>query len=332
MSSSDLKSSSPITVLLYYKYTPIADPATFRDDHFALCVKLGLKGRVYISSEGINGTVAGPDQATTAYKKALGSLAGFSDIHWKEDGAEKIPFAKLKVKVRPFLTNFGKANNANPQKGGRHLSPSEWKEALDQNNDYILLDVRNQYEGEVGHFEGAIIPPYDSFSEFPRWVEDLKPHKDKKVLMYCTGGIRCEKFSAYMIQEGFHDVSQLSGGILNYLHTEGPSHWKGRCFVFDDRLSVAAEEDYTPLTKCAHCGKPEDRHINCSNMTCNKLFLICDDCAPKHAGACSEACQNSPGLRPFDFATFRIPFRKKGIVFTDLGLAESTRRARALQK
>ena len=320
------------TVLLYYKYVPISDTAAFREAHYEKCRSLNLKGRIYIAQEGINGTVSGDSADTQAYKEYVESLPGFAGIHWKEASHDEIPFAKLKVKIRPFLINFGIGNQVDPRKGGRHLEPQEWKQVMEQEKDYVILDVRNSYESEVGHFENAIRPNVEAFSDFPKWVQELVPYKDKKVLMYCTGGIRCEKFSAYLVKEGFKDVSQLKGGILNYIKQVGTNHWKGRCFVFDDRLSTDCGTPQEPLAHCQHCQRPEDRHINCSNMTCNKLFIVCDDCAHKYLGACSTECRDAPGRRPFDAQTFRIPFRKKGVVFRELGLAESTRQKLGIQK
>lgn len=318
-------------VLLYYKFVHIEYPLSFQREHLRFCKSLNLKGRVYVAHEGLNGTVAGSRDAIEAYKAKLAAF----EIHWKEDIVDVVPFAKLKVKVRPYILNFGSANSLDVAKAekGRHLEPKEWRELLDLKaqgkENFVLLDVRNKYESDVGHFEGALKPELESFSDFPKWVQDLKPYKDQKVLMYCTGGIRCEKFSAFLKAEGFQDVNQLFGGIINYVQSEGSDHWKGRCFVFDDRLSVKMDDpNATPLTNCQFCETPEDRHINCSNMECNKLFIICDACAAKHEGACSQECQQHPKKRPFDAKTFRVPFRKKGIVFPELGSAKNMREER----
>jgi len=309
-------------VLLFYKFVKIPDPQSFRDSHHEFCLKHGLKGRVYIAHEGINGTVAGQTEDTNAYQEFLRSQPGWQNIQFKIDAANDIPFDKLKTKVRPYILNMGfkPEDDVDPtQITGKHLSPKEWKSVLESDQDYVLLDIRNNYESKIGHFEGAICPDLEGFTDFPNWVPELEQYKDKKILMYCTGGIRCEKFSAYLLEKGFKDVNQLDGGILNYSKQEGGSHFKGRCFVFDDRLVVDIKKNTETLSECFHCHTKEDRYVNCANMECNRLFIICDECAKTHDATCCEVCYNSDKKRPFDFNNFRIPFRKKGIVFPELG-------------
>lgn len=310
-------------VILYYKFTPIADPQAFRDWHQKLCVDLELKGRVYVADEGINGTLAGTPDSIAIYKDTLRKQSGLADIEFKIDFSERIPFAKLKTKVRQFILNMGlsKEHDINPAKiTGNHLSPKQWRETLEKENDFILLDVRNNYESTIGHFENAICPDIHDFQDFPAWADKLKEeYSDKKILMYCTGGIRCEKFSGLLLEKGFKDVNQLHGGILNYAKEENGAHFDGRCFVFDDRLAVDIAQNTKPIAHCQFCNTPEDRYVNCANMACNRLFLVCDTCAETHAATCSQECQESATRRPFDKKNFRIPFRKKGVVFPELG-------------
>ena len=313
----------PNEVILYYKFTHVANVAAFRDAHQQKCSELNLKGRVYIADEGINGTLAGSAENTALYRSYLRAQPGFADIQFKTDACEQIPFAKLKTKVRPFILNMGfeKGQDVDPsQTTATHLSPDQWRQVLETEKDFVLLDVRNNYESAIGHFEDAICPDLADFKKFPAWADELKEkYSDKKILMYCTGGIRCEKFSSLLLAKGMQNIFQLDGGILNYAKKEEGAHFAGRCFVFDDRLAVDIAKNTAPLTTCKHCGSAEDRYVNCANMDCNQLFIICDSCAQIHAGTCSRACQSAKNCRPFDPEHFRIPFRKKGIVFPELG-------------
>lgn len=309
-------------VLLYYKFHRIIDPQAFRDEHHAMCQTLGLKGRIYVAKEGLNGTVAGAPEKTLAYKTYLRSIPGFEDIAFKSEWHEAVPFEKLKTKVRPTIVNLGLSpdEDVDPsQATGKCLSPAEWRRTLENDADFVLLDIRNNYESAIGHFKGAYCPDLGDFTAFRDWLPDLEKDKDKKILMYCTGGIRCEKFSSFLLSKGFKDVNQLEGGILNYAKEENGTHFEGRCFVFDDRLAVDVSADSPPIAKCLHCGCPEDRYVNCANMECNRLFIVCDNCAQAHQATCCDACFTTPLRRPFDQNKFRLPFRGKGFVFPELG-------------
>lgn len=313
-------------VLLYYKFKDLGSEAqvqALKERHHRRGQELGLKGRVYLATEGLNGTVGGTFEACEAYKRYIETEEGFGAIHWKEDAHDAIPFAKLKTKARKTLVNLGEADVPDLVRfSGKRLKPSEWRKTLETETDFLLLDVRNRYESEVGRFKGAVCPDIENFHEFPKWVESLEGSKDRKILMYCTGGIRCEKFSGLLVQRGFKDVSQLDGGILGYAKEEEGRHFEGECFVFDDRLTVPVAQPPTVISRCAVCGTTESRYVNCSNMECNALFICCDACAETQEGACSEGCRNAPARRPFDRARFRIPYRKKGVVFPELGLAK----------
>lgn len=312
------------TVLLFYKFVKLTDFRALRDAHQAYCEPHGIKGRVFLAHEGLNGTAAGTSEQMLAYQKYLRAIPEFSDLEFKTETVAAIPFAKMKTKVRPAIVNMGLTGESDVKPfevTGRHLSPEEWKiELAAPERDFLLLDVRNKYESDIGHFEGAECPDLENFWQFPKWAQEtLSAYKDKKILMYCTGGIRCEKFSSLLLREGFQDVNQLHGGILNYRDTIGGDHYKGKCFVFDDRLATSLNKNSAPIATCQLCGQPEDRYVNCANMPCNELFICCDACAVKHEATCQESCQNSAQKRPFDFASFRIPFRTKGNVFPELG-------------
>ena len=302
----------PYEVILYYYFSPIEDPESFCKNHKAFLKYLGLKGRVYISSEGINGTLGGTPEQIQKYKDHLRGIKGFENTEFKTDQHDEIPFAKLVCKVREEIVSIHH-DGLDPKEGGRHLSPQEWRRVMENEDDYVLIDVRNNYESRVGHFEGAIKPDVENFYDFPGWLEKTEEEipKEKKVLMYCTGGIRCEKFSVLMKQKGWEDVNQLHGGILNYAKEEGGKHYNGKCFVFDDRLVVPVnKENLEPIARCEITGKPADSYINCANMECNKLFVCSEEGAELMEGCCSEECKQSEYRRPFNPDNAFRPFRK----------------------
>ncbi len=297
-------------VILYYNFSHVESPDTFSKEHKKFCKELGLKGRIYISGEGINGTVGGTADQITAYKNYLWSLPGFENTEFKEDESDYIPFAKLICKVREEIVSLH-IDGVDPVQGGTHLQPSEWRNVMESGEDYVMIDVRNNYESKVGHFKGAMTPDLDNFYDFPEWLAGVDIPKDKKVLMYCTGGIRCEKFSVLMKEEGWEDVNQLHGGILNYAKEEGGVHFEGKCFVFDDRLIVPVNpKDLKPIAQCEITGKPADTYVNCANMQCNKLFVCSEEGAHIMEGCCSEECKQSEYKRPFDPENAFKPFRK----------------------
>jgi UPF0176 protein len=297
-------------VILYYNFNSIEEPERFCKEHKKFCKELGLKGRIYISSEGINGTAGGSKEQVEAYKEHVWSLPGFEDTEFKQDTSEYIPFAKLICKVREEIVSLH-MEDVDPEYGGNHLKPKDWRKVMESGEDYVMIDVRNNYESKIGHFEGALTPDLKYFYDFPEWLEEANIPKDKKVLMYCTGGIRCEKFSVLMKEQGWEDVNQLHGGILNYAKEEGGEHFKGKCFVFDDRLVVPVNpKDLAPIAQCEITGKPADTYINCANMECNKLFVCSEEGAEKMEGCCSEECRQSEYKRPFDSENAFKPFRK----------------------
>lgn len=289
-------------VLLYYKYTEIEDPQAFRDQHFEICSSFGLRGRILVATEGINGTVSGTVEQTEKYMEFMRSDARFSDMVFKMEKSEGHAFKKLKIKVKPEIVNLSLDEDLNPNEiTGKHLPPKEFLETLQQ-DDVIILDARNTYEYDLGHFRGAIRPDIETFRELPKWVEEnLSEHKDKKILTYCTGGIRCEKFSGFLVNEGFKDVSQLEGGIITYGYDPEVKGalWDGKCYVFDERISVPVNRtgEETVVGKCHHCGKPEERYVKCGNPECNKHLLLCEDCEHEHYRSCSQECKDHPHNR-----------------------------------
>ncbi|MDX1617813.1 MAG: rhodanese-related sulfurtransferase [Balneolaceae bacterium] len=297
-------------VILYYKFSTIPEPEKFCREHKAFCEGLGVKGRIYIGEEGINGTLGGTPEQITAYKNHLTALKGFEHTEFKTDPCDYIPFAKLICKTRDEIVALN-AGNVDTGDGGDYLEPREWRDLMESGEEYVMIDVRNDYETRIGHFEGAVTPDVENFYEFPDWLERFDAPKDKKVLMYCTGGIRCEKLSVLMKEKGWEDVNQLHGGILRYAREEEGEHFKGKCFVFDDRLVVPVNKDsLEPIARCEITGKPADSYINCANMECNKLFVCSEEGARLMEGCCSEECLRSEFKRPFDPDNAFRPFRK----------------------
>ena len=269
-------------VILFYKYVPIADPAAFAGAQRELCAKFGLKGRVLIAAEGINGTLAGPQAAVERYVRVLRADERFVDIEVKTSAGNEQTFPKLVVKVRPEIVTLGAGIPLTPDQDN-HLSPADWKQTLEEDPDVVVLDVRNRYESTAGRFANAIACDIEHFRELPGYVNRLAELKDRKILMYCTGGIRCEKASALLRSRGFRNVFQLHGGIVNYQEQFGNEHWLGECFVFDQRMTVRVDEALVPIAQCAHTGRPTSRFVNCLHDPCHVLFLLAEETERENA-------------------------------------------------
>lgn len=286
-------------ILLYYKYVLIDNPEEFTKQHLDYCKKLGVKGRIVVAREGINGTLSGTIEQTDAYMKHLRSDERFADIVFKIDEADKHAFSKIFVRHKVELVTFRLNYELDPNvTTGHYLEPVDFYKTMVE-EDVVIVDARTDYEYDLGHFRNAIRPPLDSFKKFPEWVkENLSDYKDKKVLTYCTGGIRCEKFTGLLLKEGFKDVYQLHGGIVTYGKDEQVKGrlFDGKCYVFDERISVPinhTEEDVI-VSKCLHCDTASDRYINCANMECNKQHFCCPECEKIHLQSCSEECKTAP--------------------------------------
>lgn len=260
-------------VILFYKYAPLDDPGAFAASQRALCQQLGMKGRLLVATEGINGTLAGPSDSVDRYVAALRADARFADIEIKVSPGDAATFPKLVVKVRPEIVTL-KADTELAPDFDNHLSPAEWKRVMEEEPDAVLLDVRNRYESAAGRFENAVPCDIEFFRELPAYVEKLAGLKERKVLMYCTGGIRCEKASALFRSKGFKNVFQLHGGIMTYQKEFGNDHWLGECFVFDQRMTVRVEDNLVQIGACAHSGRPTSRFVNCLHDPCHRLFIL----------------------------------------------------------
>lgn len=262
-------------VILFYKYVALADPAGFVEEQRALCHSLGLKGRVLIATEGINGTLAGPARAVEQYCAALRSDPRFAEIEFKYSQGDAGTFPKLVVKERPEIVTLGAAPLQPEQRN--QLSPAEWKRMMEEDPDAVVLDIRNRFESDAGRFEGAVVCEIEHFRELPAYVSQLEALKEKKVLMYCTGGIRCEKASALFRSRGFQNIFQLHGGIVTYQEQFGNEHWEGECFVFDQRMTVRVEEGLKQIGRCSHSARLTSRFVNCLHDPCHKLFLLSEE-------------------------------------------------------
>ncbi len=267
-------SQKPYRVLLYYMYVSIEDPEEFAREHKAFCNELGLKGRILVANEGINGTVSGPVEQTDRYMEAMKQDPRFAEMVFKIDEADGHAFPKMKVRARPELVTLRLEDDVNPNEiTGKYLEPKEFYERL-QDEDTIVLDARNDYEYDLGHFRGAIRPDIENFRDLPNWVRENKELLgDKKIITYCTGGIRCEKFSGWLVKEGFEDVAQLHGGIVTYgkdPEVQGQL-WDGQLYVFDDRIGVPVnQKEHVIVGKDYFSGEPCERYVNCANPACNK--------------------------------------------------------------
>ncbi len=285
-------------VLLYYKFVRIDDPEDFARTHETLCRDLGLRGRILVAPEGLNGTVSGSPDDCATYMSVMRSDARFADMAFKIDDVEDHVFRKLFVRARPELVTFRTDAPDPTVRTGRHLSPREFHEMM-QRPDVVILDGRTGYEYDLGHFRGAIRPEVDSFREFPAWIrEHMADDRKRPVLTYCTGGIRCEKLTAFMLDEGFDEVYQLDGGIVSYGKDEDirGALWDGKCYVFDERISVDINhtDDRRIVGRCHHCGTPTEQYVNCANLDCHKQHLSCAVCEERFVRSCSEECMNAP--------------------------------------
>ncbi len=279
----------------FYRYHYLDNPQQFRDNLFRDWYPLDCFGRIYIAREGINAQMSVPEHSFEAFLKTLNKfdiLKGIPVKHAIEDDGKS--FYKLTIKVRPKLVADGLDDGTyDVTNVGNHLTGLEFHQLIGQENT-VVVDMRNYYESEIGRFEGAICPEADTFREELEIVTDLlHDKKDKKVLLYCTGGIRCEKASAYLKHKGFEDVNQLYGGILEYARqvktASLESKFIGKNFVFDERLGESVNG--MVISKCHQCGKPCDSHTNCANNSCHLLFIQCDECREKSEGCCTPECQ-----------------------------------------
>ncbi len=299
--------------ILFYKYVEIENPEKLKDAQINLAKTLDLLGTILIAKEGINGCVSGDDEGISNYKKTLTADKRFSDLKFKEAEVSKHTFKKLYVRVRNEIVSF--KNPADMSRKGSYIEAKELKKLLDDEKDVILLDARNNYEYEIGRFKDAIHLDIDTFREFPSKISQFKQIiiqssknnlknskilknnekiKNKKIITYCTGGVRCEKASALLKEAGFENVYQLHDGIINYGKQCGDAHWEGKCFVFDTRgaIDIDPNKESEPITQCVLCHLPSGNLHQCSFVKCDKFFTTCDKCLKALEGCCSKNCRN----------------------------------------
>ena len=285
-------------VISFYKYVDVENPESFAEEHLDWCIKNGLKGKVYVAKEGISGSIFGTEEQTDLYKSNLKSYGMFADIWFKETDTEQIAFTKMHVRIKEEVVNSG-LKNIDPRNGGKRLTPGELLKFYKEGTDFVIVDARNWYESKIGRFKNAVTPGITHFREWTKVVESLKDYKDKKIVTYCTGGIRCEKASAYMVKEGFKDVYQLDGGIINFINKYPDTYWQGSMFVFDDRKVVEpnTKEELKYVAECEVCRKPTSYYINCHNIDCDMIIIICHDCKIDNDYCCSDECRRADNKR-----------------------------------
>jgi len=277
----------------FYKYTSIDNPEYLRDKLYSDLNSLNILGRIYISKEGINAQISIPEHKVEDFKSYIYSFDVFNDIKFKHAVEEGASFLKLKILVRDEIVAYKVPEESyDMNKTGVHLKPLDFNRSIKE-KDAIVVDMRNYYESEVGRFKNAIIPDAHFSKELlPMVSKTLEGKEDKKVHLYCTGGIRCEKASSYLIKKGFKEVYQLEGGIIQYAHdmkkNDLKSEFIGKNFVFDDRMGERVTNDI--IGKCHQCKTSSDDHKNCKNDSCHLLFIQCDKCAEKYNDCCSNAC------------------------------------------
>lgn len=292
-------------IILFYKYTDIQYPKQIFKWQMQVCRELNLKGRVIIANEGINATLGGSEQNIEIYKKIMNNHIYFKDIDFKESEGNAECFPRLRIVIKNEIVKLGiDPREISYKQSGKHISPSNVHRLLSNKpSDLIVLDVRNNYESNIGNFEGAILPDIKYFRQLPEYIDsNLDLFKDKQVLMYCTGNIRCERASAYLKSKNIaREVYQLEGGIHRYIEQFPNGYFKGKNYVFDARISIAANESI--IGNCFVCNEPYDDYTNCLNAVCNRHFICCKNCIQKLNNTCSQSCydltlQNKVKIRP----------------------------------
>lgn len=282
-------------VLLFYKYVVIKDTEILASSYEELCKKYSLRGRTIISHEGINGTVEGTFENTEAFVQDLKADTRFSDMQIKRSVGTGKTFPRLSIKIRNEIVGTHFPKEVDPTKvTGKYLPPEELHSWYENGKEFVVIDMRNSYEFSSGHFKNSIDPGMNASRELPEKMEKLRIHKDKTVLTVCTGGVRCEKMSAYLMREGFKDVYQLDGGMHSYMEKYPGKNFLGTLFTFDNRLVMDFGGEREVVGTCKRCNAKNEQYQNCANAECNMLFLICRDCmSAEGPGFCSEKCEKS---------------------------------------
>ncbi len=289
-------------LIIFYKYTPVADPKGFMEWQRRTCTELGILGRIIVAHEGINGTVEGTPEAIAEYARRMheqngvqGTYGDFADVWFKSSPGTGTSFVKLVVKLRKEIVTTGLAQEemVNPnQTTGTHITPNELKQWIERGEKFEIIDMRNDYEYAVGHFAGSHNSLMENYRDLSKVVPQFESLKDKKVLTVCTYGVRCETASGYLKQNGFKDVYQLEGGIGSYMKQYPGQDFLGSLYVFDARMTERFTDKYEVVGQCVNCGGKSERFGNCAWNECHKQIIICDTCAPLSKSIwCQEACK-----------------------------------------
>jgi UPF0176 protein len=289
------------TIATFYRFTPIAKDHldAFKQSLTTEAQRLSVKGLVIMGLEGINTTIAGAEDGLKEFIHFISQIPGFENMSIKYSTSHMIPFRRFKVQIRDEIVTLNRPDLLPNEKDPSHLSPKEWHDVLTKEQDYILIDTRNWYETEIGKFKNAIAPPITEFTEFPTWLETQNIPKDKKVLIYCTGGIRCEKAQVEMKEKGYENVFQLKDGILRYLEEFPNQEFDGECFVFDHRVAVDQNLQASKnFDLCPHCGQPSNNAITC--VKCDNNAKVCERClaAEPKFETCSKNCAHHYVMNP----------------------------------
>lgn len=293
----DVQPNPEYEVLLYYKYVHIDDPVALMNWQREICHRLGLKGRIIIAHEGINGTVEGTKEATTAYIEETMKDTRLADVWFKKSVGTGLAFPKLRIRVRDEIveTDLGK-DDIDPQvTTGKYLTADELHEWFESGKEFYIVDMRNDYEQWSGHFEDSILTNLTQFRDLPKVLEQIKSLRDKTIVTVCTGGVRCEKASGFLVEHGFNDVYQLYGGIVTYMEKYPNGHFKGSLYVFDNRLVLAFNMDNPKrkiIGRCMKCGVTSENYVNCAYDFCHFHYISCEDCYSELGlPFCKEECK-----------------------------------------
>ena len=285
------------TILLYYKYVKLDDPKIEMEKQRAICEVLGLTGRIIVSKEGINGTCEGTTENTDKYIAWMNKQKKFKNIHWKKSAGTGNAFPKLSVKVRKEIVSLhlDDKEDINPNVlTGKKLKPDELRKWYEDNKDFYIVDMRNDYELLSGKFESTVFPGLENFRDLKKNLNIIEDLKDKTVLTVCTGGVRCEKASGLLLKSGFKDVYQLDGGIVSYMEKYPGKDFKGSLYVFDQRVTMNFDGDrHEIIGRCYRCSNSSERYVNCANLMCHKHFICCKNCDTANGSFCSTKCEET---------------------------------------
>lgn len=282
-------------VLLYYKYVNIKYPKREMKAQKKLCEELSLKGRIIVAREGINGTLEGTVENTQKYIDEMRKDKRFADISFKRSPGNGTAFPRLSVKLRPEIVSAYMPDLNPNQITGKYITADELHQWFENKKEFYIVDMRNDYEYRSGYFEGSILSGFSNFRDLSKVTEKLKDLKDKTIVTVCTGGVRCEKASGFLVKGGFSDVYQLKDGIQTYMEKYPNKHFKGKLYVFDGRITIGFNTDspeHEIVSVCEHCGKPSDHYVNCELNTCHKHYIACEDCIDESGFYfCKEECK-----------------------------------------